>query len=494
MIRARDDFLSPEFLSQLDHVVEYFDQELAEDKEVPVGENGTRPAINNYISWTERTLKGRQDDINNMRKERQRLQERIDTLSEAPATVNTNEDLRAKKYGSKPAALIRFLEARSNDEKVIVFSYWHDTLKLIQTTLRRNKLNSVFCDKGRQMSQALTEVTSGDVRILLLSAESKASGANLQVASHVVLLDPAGSSAEHGSALEEQAIGRAVRMGQNRNVTVTRFCCKGTLETELFLAIDKATEDRNKKANDLKYVIQDADRAAPRPDEPGREEVEVTASLTPEDRVKQLLQKAEEEGNVVDLLDDSDDDEEQKKEKPTPSTKLVNSSIARRRVKLEKLENEQQSNAASNSRATTLSVSHREALKEKRTNETALESPPKRFRTSDGGEGQAANIAEGTPAQTLSKRTVTPLTREVSMEEEKDSSSTMANAELRQLLARYDLGSYEEKFLEAGYDSVSWLYEYANNESIMEQLSETVGFKPGHAIRFQTRLMKAFTT
>jgi SNF2 family DNA or RNA helicase len=45
---------------------------------------------------------------------------------------------------------------------------------------------------------------------LFLSAKAKASGANLQCATNVVLLDPTGPSAEHGAALENQAIGRAV--------------------------------------------------------------------------------------------------------------------------------------------------------------------------------------------------------------------------------------------------------------------------------------------
>jgi DNA repair protein RAD5 len=69
---------------------------------------------------------------------------------------------------------------------------------------------------------------------LFLSAKAKASGANLQCATNVVLLDPTGPSAEHGAALENQAIGRAVRMEQANAVKVVRFCVKDSIEEKLF--------------------------------------------------------------------------------------------------------------------------------------------------------------------------------------------------------------------------------------------------------------------
>ena len=62
--------------------------------------------------------------------------------------------------------------------------------------------------------------------------------------------------------------------------------------------------------------------------------------------------------------------------------------------------------------------------------------------------------------------------------------------ELKALLKKYDLTEYLEKFMESGYDSVSWLYSIAQDEKAMETLADTVGFKPGHAIRFQSHLAK----
>lgn len=63
--------------------------------------------------------------------------------------------------------------------------------------------------------------------VFLLSMRSGAVGINLTAASHVFLLEPC-----LNPALEEQAIGRAWRMGQKREVVVKRLFVKvGTCST-----------------------------------------------------------------------------------------------------------------------------------------------------------------------------------------------------------------------------------------------------------------------
>ncbi len=61
--------------------------------------------------------------------------------------------------------------------------------------------------------------------VFLLSMRSGAVGINLTAASHVFILEPC-----LNPALEEQAIGRAWRMGQQREVVVKRFCVKVCLQ------------------------------------------------------------------------------------------------------------------------------------------------------------------------------------------------------------------------------------------------------------------------
>lgn len=67
--------------------------------------------------------------------------------------------------------------------------------------------------------------------VFLLSVRAGACGINLTAASHVYLMEPA-----MNPAMEEQAIGRAWRMGQQRAVTVKRLFVKvGRFRTILAL-------------------------------------------------------------------------------------------------------------------------------------------------------------------------------------------------------------------------------------------------------------------
>jgi uncharacterized protein YccT (UPF0319 family) len=502
VIREPDSF-APEFLRSIETVINYFDNELAE---------GKLSAINNYITWTKRTHANRSAAFQAAEKESQELQLRIETLTAASSNITVKQEQQqgdelAKLHGSKPAALVRHLrKVVENDEKTIVFSYWHDTLKLIKRTLNKCGLSSVFCE-GHQTSKALLEFTTGSVPIILLSAQSKASGANLQCATHVILLDPAGSSAEHGSTLEEQAVGRAVRMGQECPVTVTRFCVVGTLEETLFMHIDKARETKLKRANDSSYVIQDSNKTTPKNNDRrvveknNNNEIEVTAALTQEERLQRDFKEAEEKGNVIVVLDDSDDDDEDKKIPKTPVTKTPRSKIAKgslpRRVRV---------------KPEPVCGTKRNEAENQPPDENPAGSTRKRVRTNvDCGTQQDTALVASTPKPTYTssttRATVTPLTREVSMEDTPTEQSTAqsaaechavlemlqarkTNIAVQDLLDRFELSEYGRVFHENNYESISWLYENAENVDIMETLANKVGFKNGHAIRFQMKLVK----
>jgi SNF2 family DNA or RNA helicase len=66
-----------------------------------------------------------------------------------------------------------------------------------------------------------------------MSSERSNSGCNLVEANHVIFVDVLNKSAAERDAAEKQAIGRAVRIGQKRMVTVTRFIAKNTVEEYL---------------------------------------------------------------------------------------------------------------------------------------------------------------------------------------------------------------------------------------------------------------------
>ncbi len=73
-------------------------------------------------------------------------------------------------------------------------------------------------------------------RILLLNVmDESASGANLTSANHAIFLSPLlAPSQEIYTACETQAVGRLVRYGQTKHVTVWRYLTKDTIDEEIY--------------------------------------------------------------------------------------------------------------------------------------------------------------------------------------------------------------------------------------------------------------------
>eukprot|EP00798_Chlamydomonas_sp_ICE-L_P005762 gene5762-6059_t len=81
----------------------------------------------------------------------------------------------------------------------------------------------------KKRAQAI-EAFQGDppTTVFLLSMRSGAVGINLTAANYVFIMEPS-----MNPALEEQAIGRAWRMGQLRAVTVKKLCFKNSIEERM---------------------------------------------------------------------------------------------------------------------------------------------------------------------------------------------------------------------------------------------------------------------
>jgi SNF2 family DNA or RNA helicase len=69
--------------------------------------------------------------------------------------------------------------------------------------------------------------------VIMLSLDNAASGTNLTQATHVILLEPVAGTKSQATATETQAIGRAHRVGQTKQVTVVRFIMRNTIEQEM---------------------------------------------------------------------------------------------------------------------------------------------------------------------------------------------------------------------------------------------------------------------
>ncbi len=73
------------------------------------------------------------------------------------------------------------------------------------------------------------------INVVLISSDKCPSGLNLTEANHIILLDSLNTTKEHSKIIEEQAIGRAVRIGQKENVIVKRFIMRNTIEHDYYL-------------------------------------------------------------------------------------------------------------------------------------------------------------------------------------------------------------------------------------------------------------------
>ena len=114
-------------------------------------------------------------------------------------------------------------------EKVIIFSQWTAMLDLIEIPLRKEdiefrRLDGTMSASARE--QAITDFTvDASVSVMLVSLKAASLGVNLVSANHVVLMD-----LWYNPSTEEQAIDRAHRIGQTKEVQVTRITIKGKEE------------------------------------------------------------------------------------------------------------------------------------------------------------------------------------------------------------------------------------------------------------------------
>ncbi len=135
----------------------------------------------------------------------------------------------------------------AKQEKVLVFTQFRE-----MTAPVADFLGSVFGRPGLVLHgqtevkkrQPLVRRFQDDesVPFFVLSLKAGGAGLNLTAASHVIHLDR-----WWNPAVENQATDRAFRIGQQRNVLVHKFVCRGTIEEK----IDDLIESKRQLSNDL---------------------------------------------------------------------------------------------------------------------------------------------------------------------------------------------------------------------------------------------------
>lgn len=121
-------------------------------------------------------------------------------------------------------------EAESEGRKIIVFSFFLDTMRKIREFLGDRCMSpingSIPPQRRQEIIDEFDKAPAGAV--LLAQIQSGGTGLNIQSASVVIICEP-----QLKPSIENQAISRAYRMGQARNVLVYRLLCENTIDERI---------------------------------------------------------------------------------------------------------------------------------------------------------------------------------------------------------------------------------------------------------------------
>ncbi len=164
------------------------------------------------------------------RKEEERYEQAILEKNYADARrVSWNiDDLQESSKAGRLLELIE--EAESEGRKIIVFSFFLETIRKISLLLGNRctqPINgSVSPQRRQEIIDDFDKAPAGTV--LLAQIQSGGTGLNIQSASVIIFCEP-----QFKPSIENQAISRAYRMGQTRNVLVYRLLCDDTVDEKI---------------------------------------------------------------------------------------------------------------------------------------------------------------------------------------------------------------------------------------------------------------------
>ncbi len=122
-------------------------------------------------------------------------------------------------------------QAIDDKRRLLIFSQFVGMLQIIRKRLNREGIKTLYLDGSTQpeLRQELCDrFNGGEGQVFLISLKAGGTGLNLMGADLVIHYDP-----WWNPAVEEQAIDRAHRIGQTREVDVIRMIAQGTIEEKV---------------------------------------------------------------------------------------------------------------------------------------------------------------------------------------------------------------------------------------------------------------------
>jgi superfamily II DNA or RNA helicase len=177
---------------------------------------------------------------------------RIKQICDHPALVLKDNDPSEDRSAKLERMLALADEMFETDCRTLIFTQYVEMGKILKFQLQdRFGKEAMFLhgavvkDSRDRMIRRFQEGTGP--QFFILSLRAGGTGLNLTAANHVVMYDR-----WWNPAVERQAIDRAYRIGQSRNVQVHIFCCRGTLEER----IDEMIQSKKEVAD---MVIESSD-------------------------------------------------------------------------------------------------------------------------------------------------------------------------------------------------------------------------------------------
>ena len=147
-------------------------------------------------------------------------------------------------------------DATEDGRKILVFSFFLDTLEKIRTIFGEKCVGvingAVPVEERQNIVDAFEAAPAGSV--LSAQIQSGGTGLNIQSASVVILCKP-----QYKPSTENQAIGRAHRMGQTRDVLVYRLLCPNTVDERMIEIIENKQAEFDTFADESTAANRDAE-------------------------------------------------------------------------------------------------------------------------------------------------------------------------------------------------------------------------------------------
>lgn len=179
-------------------------------------------------------------DAHGLAKSKMHVLEALLRLRQAACHPGLIDAKRKAEQSAKLEVLLeRLQETLEEGHKALVFSQFTSLLSIVRNRLDQDKVVYEYLDGRTRDRQARVErfQNDSDCKLFLISLKAGGLGLNLTAAEYVFLLDP-----WWNPAVEAQAIDRAHRIGQFRQVFAYRLIAKDTVE-EKVLELQKTKRD-----------------------------------------------------------------------------------------------------------------------------------------------------------------------------------------------------------------------------------------------------------